>query len=231
MTYATFDDVLTLGFEVGDGEDEEGKFERLLLPAASRLIDRACEAPDGFFDKAGNSATAKTFYGDGSDYLSLPPFVADSISSVALPNGYAALSSGDYYESSDSLRGFFLVRQYSTTRLSLTDPAAWAANGLLPSFPIGPFDLVTNNFRSLSNRGAGWPRGVAVTVTAKWGRAEVPSEVIAATVEIALKLFRTVDEAEAKVSDLEQRAAPTALGPAATLVADKYRVQRFSAFS
>lgn len=226
MPYATFANVKALGFELDS--TEQTKFDSLLLPAASRLIDRACEVADGFFDKAGEDAEERTFYGDGTDYLLLPPFVGASVAEVALPEGYDALDASDYFEATDS-RNFYLVRQYGSTRLSLADAQGWFANGVLPVWPVGPFDLVTNNFRSLAR--GGWPRGVAVTVTARWGWAAVPPEVVQATVETALRMWRGTDEASAKVSDVDQQGEPPALGPAARLVADKYRERRPPVFA
>ncbi len=228
MPYATFADVTALGFEVD--ASEQTKFDRLLLPAAARLIDRACEVADGFFEAASEEASEQTFYGDGSDYLSVPPFVAASVTEVALPAGYSALEAGDYYAASDPRgRAFYLVRQYGASRLPLTDAGAWMYNGLLPVFPVGPYDLVTNNFRA-SARGEGWPRGVAVRVTARWGFGVVPAEVVLATVETAVRMWRQLDEAGAKVSDVEQQ-TPAALGTFARAVVDKYREQRAAAFA
>lgn len=234
MPYANFANVQSLGFELD--ATEQTKFDSLLLPAASRLIDRACEVADGFFEAAAAVAeddedegrTAQIFYGDGSDMLAVAPFVAGSVDEVALPEGYEELTADDFYAVPD-LRSFYLVRGYGSTRLPLTDAWAWAYNGLLPTFPVGPFDLVTNNFRSLA-RGAGWPRGVAVTVTARWGWAVVPAEVRAATVETAIKLWRGLDPAAEKVSDIEKR-TPTALDPVAQLLADKYRERRAPVFA
>lgn len=225
MSYATFANVQSLGLEVDAAE--QTKFDELLLPAASRLIDRACEVADGFFEIAGQNASERTYYGDGSDYLLLPPFVGASVSAVALPAGYEALEAGDYFEATDA-RNFYLVRQYGTTRLPLTDAQAWFAAGLLPPWPVGPFDLVTNGFRSYA-RGAGWPKGVAVTVTAQWGWAAVPPEVVAATVEIALHLWRNSDPVWMRQANVP--ITPQALPATAQMVADKYRERRAAVFA
>lgn len=227
MSYATFASVTSLGFEVDAGE--QTKFDSLLLPAASRLIDRACEVADGFFEAAAGLASARTFYGDGTDFLLLPPFVGGSVSGVVLPAGYAALGASDYYEARE-VRNFYLVRQYGTTRLSLADAGGWFARGVIPLWPVGPFDLVTNNFYPHA-RGAGWPKGVAVAVTARWGWAAIPAEVAQATVEMALRLWRQTDLAGAKVSDVEGQGELPALGPIAKLVVDKYRERRAPVFA
>lgn len=72
-----------------------------LIEQASRIFDRACGVPDGWFNPVAIPvATEKIIYGDGSNYLRLPPFIPGSLSSsIALPDGYTAptfTEQGDY---------------------------------------------------------------------------------------------------------------------------------------
>lgn len=55
----------------------------IVLQAASRIFDKLCGVPDNFFAKAGASATDQTFYGDGTAFLKLPPFIGTP--TVAIP--------------------------------------------------------------------------------------------------------------------------------------------------
>jgi hypothetical protein len=219
--YCTKEDFRALAAQAPTGAAADSLFDRLCA-AASRAFDRACEAEDDFFAVAAGSASERTFYGDGSDFLSLPPFVGASVSAVELPEGYDELEAGDYYEAREA-RNFYLVRQYGTSRLSLQDAGAWFSQGIIPLWPVGPFDLVTNNFRSLA-RGAGWPRGVAVIVTARWGWTPVPPEVVQATVEIALHLWRNSDPVWMQQANVP--VTPQSLPATAQMVADKYRERR-----
>jgi hypothetical protein len=53
--------------------DERGQYEALIA-AASRLIDRECCVANDFFAAAASTASDRTFYGDGTAYLKLPPY-------------------------------------------------------------------------------------------------------------------------------------------------------------
>lgn len=61
-----------------------------LIEQASRMFDLGCGVPEGYFNPAPIPiATERTFYGDGGNYLSLPPYIAGSLNtSITLPSGY-----------------------------------------------------------------------------------------------------------------------------------------------
>lgn len=72
-----------------------------LIEQASRIFDRTCGVPDGWFNPVAIPvATEKVIYGDGSNYLRLSPFIPGSLSStITLPDGYTAptfTEQGDY---------------------------------------------------------------------------------------------------------------------------------------
>jgi len=57
---------------------DKGQIEALIT-AASRQIDRLCAVADGYFDKAADAASNKTFYGSGTEWLRLPPYVGSIV--------------------------------------------------------------------------------------------------------------------------------------------------------
>lgn len=59
-----------------------------LIEQASRFFDLECGVESGHFEAAGDTAVERTFYGDGTNYLRLDPYVADSLTSVTFPTGY-----------------------------------------------------------------------------------------------------------------------------------------------
>ncbi len=63
-----------------------------LIEQASRMFDLECGVPEGYFNPSPIPiAQEQTFYGDGTNYLSLPPYVPGSLNtSITLPDGYTA---------------------------------------------------------------------------------------------------------------------------------------------
>ena len=79
-----------------------------LIERASRLFDMECGVDPGFFEAAGNTPAARVFYGSGTNFLQLPPYVAGSLNStLSYPESYSAL---EFAERGNSERGAFLVR-------------------------------------------------------------------------------------------------------------------------
>lgn len=67
-----------------------------LIEMASRYFDLVCGVKPEHFEAAGASATARTFYGDGTNFLRLDPYVEGSLNAtLSYPSGYTAL---DYIE-------------------------------------------------------------------------------------------------------------------------------------
>lgn len=54
----------------------------ILAGAASRVFDQAAEVAENFFAPAEEEVSEKIFYANGTKYLKLSPFVADSITQV-----------------------------------------------------------------------------------------------------------------------------------------------------
>lgn len=63
-----------------------------LIEQASRMFDLECGVPERYFNPVEIPiATYRTFYGDGTNYLKLPPYVPGTLNStITLPDGYTA---------------------------------------------------------------------------------------------------------------------------------------------
>jgi hypothetical protein len=62
-----------------------------LIERASRYFDLLCGVDPEYFEPAGASATARTFYGDGTHFLKLDRYVAGSLNAtISVPSGYTA---------------------------------------------------------------------------------------------------------------------------------------------
>lgn len=82
-----------------------------LIEMASRYFDLLCGVEPGYFEAASGSATARTFYGNGSNFLRLDRYVPGTLNAtLTYPEGYTAL---DYVE-----RDGYLVITDSTGVLS-----------------------------------------------------------------------------------------------------------------
>lgn len=149
-----------------------------LIEQASRMFDRACGVPDGWFNPVVIPvATTKTIYGDGSNYLSLPPYIPGSLStSLTLPEGYTA---PDFIEKD----GYLIVHSGSVLSSHVgTYHGSWPYN-----HPVWQ----------------GWHVGVPITVSAIWGYYETPADVKMAVIEMVLNLWRESDPAQVKLVNLE----------------------------
>lgn len=62
-----------------------------LITRASRFFDLLCGVTPEYFEAAEASATDRTFYGDGTQFLRLDKYVSGSLdTSITLPSGYTA---------------------------------------------------------------------------------------------------------------------------------------------
>lgn len=89
-------------------ELEENIFEQLIA-YASRMFDLECGVVPEYFEAAVSSAAVsnKTVYGDGTNFLKLPPYVPGTLNTtLTYPEGYSAL---DFRE-----RDGYLVRSSDT---------------------------------------------------------------------------------------------------------------------
>jgi hypothetical protein len=169
-----------------------------LIEQASRFFDLECGVEPGYFEAAGDTATSKIIYGNGTNYLWLPPYVTGSLNTaITLPEGYTV---PDFVEQNG-----FLVLTTST--------------GVLP--PLQHF------YRSVWS---GWPSGVAVTVSARWGFATTPADVKMAVIELIINLWRETDPATLRLKDLEGQPLRERFPPRSLEVARKYRMKSGAVF-
>lgn len=60
-----------------------------LIVRASRMFDLICGVEPEHFEARAGAATARTIYGDGTNYLKLPPYVPGTLSTtITTPEGY-----------------------------------------------------------------------------------------------------------------------------------------------
>lgn len=149
-------------------------------------------------------ATERVFYGDGSNFLRLDPYVSGTLNAtIALPSGYTV---PEFVE-----RDGYLIRAEDGVLLPENpDYHAWSSQ-------IG---------RQLY----GWYRGVAITVTAIWGYSATPADVKLAVIELVLNLWRETDPANIKLLGIENQPIRERVPPRVEEVARRYRLKRKAMF-
>lgn len=201
-------------------QSEDAPLLESMALRASRVFDRAANVEDGHFRKADEEASDRILYGIGVDRLLLPPHLAESVTAVELPEGYAEVGS-EFIEQGD-----YLVRTVGGGVLPAGagfDCLRYLNNPLLAE----RLDLEAY-FRPFSAVNA-FPYGVPVTVTAKWGgRFEsVPADVEEAVLELVVAMHRGKDTAFARLIDVDtNRQILDALPARTKMVAESYRGKR-----
>lgn len=86
MAYCTIKEVRAVGTQLANCDDDtlNAQIER-----CSRFFDHLCGVSDQFFEKSTTEPSTRMFYGDGTSYLRLDPYVAGSLS-ISVPSGYEA---------------------------------------------------------------------------------------------------------------------------------------------
>ncbi len=172
-----------------------------LIEQASRFFDLECGVEPGYFDAAEDTATSKTVYGNGTNYLSLPPYVPGSLNTaITLPEGYTVPT---FTEQNDG-QVFYLILN---------------RDGVLPLF---------SQFHNCL--WSGWSSGVAVTISARWGFEATPAPVKMAVIEMVINLKRETDPAELKLTNLEGQPLREKIPPRVLEVAKKYRMNSAAVF-
>jgi hypothetical protein len=195
--YVIADEVREAGTQVSSGAPVSATENHLndLIERASRYFDLVAGVAPGFFEAAGATATARTFYGDGTNYLRLDKYVEGSLNAtITVPDGYTVPT---FIE-----RNGYLV---------LTTEDAGAVISSLPPFP------------SWWRDGRGWWAGLPIVVTAKWGYAQTPADVKMAVIEMVINLLRETDPASLNLLDLERQPLREKMPPRVWEVAKRYR--------
>ncbi len=217
--YATLEDARSYGYQSTQDDDA---ILTPIITRASRLFDKACNLPAGYFDKYGSgSATARRFTGNGTNYLQVGPYLSTLTPTVALPTGW---DTPTFLESNPFAHSQLATNngEYFLLRTSGDDESRFEGLPTLDS------DLGSNFALDLSSDlSRGWPDGIKVTVTAKWGWDAVPDDVAEAVLETAIAIWRGRDAAFARVVALgESQQIFGALPDRARMIADKYRMGR-----
>lgn len=143
-------------------------------------------------------ATERTFYGDGTNFLKLDPYVPGTLSvAITVPEGYTA---PDFIE-----RDGYLVQTTSD-------------GFMLNSNVIGSF----TNQGVFSSR---WREGAPIIVTAKWGYASTPPDVQLAIIEWVINIWRETDPASQRLVNLDGMALRESIPPRVLRVAERYRIK------
>ena len=210
--YATIEDFQSYCYQFSAGT--EGFVEKI-LPNASRTIDRYIGVEDYHFGQIeeADTATARTYYGNGTNYLEVDPHGASPAPTLAMPTGYTVPG----YVAHRKQFFFAFEKIYGDNALGF----GAVENG-------SGFDgvLFAQDIDS-RNSSLGWLRGVPITVTAKWGWDETPGDIKEACLEVALQIYRGRDSAYARVVNLEAATVVNdALTPRALMICNQYKASR-----
>lgn len=157
----------------------------LLITRVARFIDSYTLRAGDAFAAAPTVATARTFYGDGTDRLIVGSHVG-AITSITLPEGHAPVGTefideGKYLRRTVNGRVVPLSALYGTERLLISTDA--------------PYPFLLSESIGWSGGINAFPRGVPVTVTARWGFAEIPPDIKEAALQLCVRWWRGKDDA------------------------------------
>lgn len=101
----------------------------LLAEGVSRLFDRECEVGDGFFIPASGTASDRTYRSNGTRYLKLFPYVANSITEIDVDGTdyYEALIADRLYQEKD---GYLIFDSEITKDTLVTINADWGFSAI-----------------------------------------------------------------------------------------------------
>lgn len=214
--YVTMDQVRAYVYQSQDADED------LLIritTRAARLFDAACSLPDGYFTQgnAGQTASLRYFWGDGTDYLKIDPHLSTPAPTVTMPSGFAVLNwvvANPYQSMRMNTPGeFFLSRRYGD------DYSTLGALAERRDFFFAEFSNQVDY--------VGWPNGIRVGVTAKWGWDSTPEEVQEAVLETIANIWRSKDQGYARAVAIDGVAVINSpLPPRAQIIADGYKAGR-----
>lgn len=214
--YVTMDQVRAYVYQSQDADEDQ---LIKIIPRAARIFDAACSLPDGYFAAGSTAQTAsiRYFWGDGTDYLKLDPYLASPAPVVTMPSGFAVLNWIEVNANKNPRQNtpgeFFLVRRYGDEYSSFQ-----ALNERRDYF-----------FAEFSNQVdyVGWPAGIRVGVTAKWGWDSTPQEVQEAVLETVANIWRSKDQGFARAVAVDGIAVINQpLPPRAQMIADGFKAGR-----
>lgn len=129
-----------------------------LIEQASRMFDLECNVPEGYFNPVPIPVpTTKTIYGNGTNYLSLPPYIPGSLDTdIALPDGYTVptyteLNGHLVINSGGVLPPFYRFHNCLwsgwQSGVAITVSAIWGYRETPPDVKLAVIELVLNLWR------------------------------------------------------------------------------------
>lgn len=195
-----------------------------IIARASRLFDTAANKASDYFaaGDAGQIASARSYWGDGYDYLQVDPYLVATAPIVTMSSDWTVPNYIEVNDGSQSTLNtpgeFFLVRTYGDN-----GDRFGSRSRRLTTWPY----VLTN-----TTGFTGWPNGIKVTVTAKWGWTAIPEDVVEAVCEMVINIWRTKDQAFARAVGLDgQIIISDPLTPRAKMIAQSYVTSKRLAFA
>jgi len=214
--YVTLDQVRAYVYQSQDSDED---LLIRIVTRAARIFDAACSLPDGYFaqGQAGQTASIRYYWGNGTDYLKIDPYLPSPAPIVTMPTGFAVLNwveVNPYKPSQQNTPGeFFLSRRYGD------DYSSFAALNERRDYFFAEFSNQVDY--------VGWPAGIRVGVTAKWGWDKTPEEVQEAVLETVANIWRSKDQGFARAVAIDGIAVINQpLSPRAQMIADGYKAGR-----
>jgi hypothetical protein len=214
--YVTLDQVRAYVYQSQDADED---LLIRIVTRAARIFDAACSLPDGYFaqGQAGQTASIRYYWGNGTDYLKVDPYLSTPTPVVTMPTGFAVLNwieVNPYKPSQQNTPGeFFLSRRYGD------DYSSFAALNERRDYFFAEFSNQVDY--------VGWPAGIRVGVTAKWGWDRTPQEVQEAVLETVANIWRSKDQGFARAVAIDGIAIINQpLPPRAQMIADGYKAGR-----
>lgn len=200
-SYASVADFREYMEQIASGGSIDAKIQKV-LNRATGIINTVL----GYSFTVAGEASEQVVYGDGTDFLEPPVFVAESVSLVEAPDGYTV---PDYIE----LEGLLVV----TRGEALLRGSYYLQGGLYGSTLALPY-------------AGGWVAGVPYTVTAEYGYSAIPDDIVECCLEVAVRIWRAKDAGFSDVVGVEGGGAVGYNGALPSLVREvlKHRIQSTS---
>ena len=186
-----------------------------LIERASRIFDSACSLPDEYFlaGDPSQAATERYFWGDGTDFLAIDPHLSSYDPMAVMPTGFQTL--GYTY-----VNPYQRARTYNPQEFQLV--RTYGESGSRVRALQERRDYFFAEFSEQIDY-TGWPDGIRVAVTAKWGWDETPADVQEAVLEMVALMFRSKDQAFARAVAIDGNVVVnSAMTPRAQMIADGY---------
>lgn len=129
-----------------------------LLTRASRFFDLLCGVSPGYFEAASGTATSRTFYGNGTQFLKIDRYVPGSLNAIlTYPDGYTvpAFVERDGYLVVKDSAGVLIAHPYGCcgygwyAGVPITVSAKWGYESTPEDVKLAVIELAINLWREL----------------------------------------------------------------------------------